>query len=85
MQRLFKKYQDQGLTALVSTSRGDKGNHRISEFWQDFILRTYKQGNKGSKRMSPKQVALRVQARAAEIGDEKPPSYKTVQGKRKNQ
>ena len=78
LQRLFKKYQEQGLTALVSTSRADKGNHRISKFWQDFILKTYKQGNKGSKRMSPKQVALRVQAKAAEIGDDQPPSYKTV-------
>ncbi len=78
LQRLFKKYQEQGLTALVSTSRADKGNHRISQFWQDFILKTYKQGNKGSKRMSPKQVALRVQAKAVEIGDQKPPSYKTV-------
>lgn len=78
VQRLFKKYQEQGLTALVPTDRADKGNHRISQFWQDFILKTYKQGNKGSKRMSPKQVALRIQAKAAEIGDEKPPSYKTV-------
>ncbi len=78
VQRLFKKYQQQGLTALVSTSRADKGNHRISQFWQDFILKTYKKGNKGSKRMSPKQVALRVQAKAWEIGDDKPPSYKTV-------
>ncbi|MDJ0531418.1 MAG: Mu transposase C-terminal domain-containing protein [Xenococcaceae cyanobacterium MO_207.B15] len=78
VQRLFKKYQEQGITALVSTSRADKGSHRISKFWQDFILKTYKQGNKGSKRMSPKQVALRVQAKAAEIGDDKPPSYKTV-------
>ncbi|HEY9769521.1 MAG TPA: helix-turn-helix domain-containing protein [Coleofasciculaceae cyanobacterium] len=78
LQRLFKKYQEQGLTALVSTSRADKGNHRISQFWQDFILKTYQQGNKGSKRMSPKQVVLRVQAKAAEIGEEQPPSYKTV-------
>ena len=78
VQRLFKKYQEQGITALVSTSRADKGNYRISQFWQDFILKTYKQGNKGSKRMSPKQVALRVQAKAWEIEDDKPPSYKTV-------
>ncbi len=28
--------------------------------------------------MSPKQVALRVQAKALELGDDKPPSYKTV-------
>ena len=30
LQRLFKKYQEQGLTALVSTGRADKGNHRIT-------------------------------------------------------
>ena len=60
LQRLFKKYQEQGLTALVSTSRADKGNHRISQFWQDFILKTYKQGNQGSKRMSPKQIVLNL-------------------------
>ncbi|WP_036484426.1 Mu transposase C-terminal domain-containing protein [Myxosarcina sp. GI1] len=78
VQRLFKKYQEQGLTALVSTNRVDKGNRRISSFWQDFILQTYIQGNKGSKRMSPKQVAIRVQAKASEIKDNKPPSYKTV-------
>ena len=41
VQRLFKKYQEQGITALVSTSRADKGNHRISQFWQDFILKNY--------------------------------------------
>lgn len=34
VQRLFKKYQEEGLAALTSTNRGDKGKHRISEFWQ---------------------------------------------------
>ena len=29
LQRPFKKYQEQGLNALVSTSIADKGNHRI--------------------------------------------------------
>jgi putative transposase len=51
VQRLFKKYQEEGLAALTSTTRGDKGKHRISEFWQDSIIKTYKEGNKGSKRM----------------------------------
>jgi putative transposase len=78
VQRLFKQYQDQGLSALVSTDRADKGKHRINEFWQDFIVKTYQQGNKGSKRMTPKQVALKVHAKAVEIGDEQPPTYRTV-------
>jgi len=78
LQRLFKRYQEEGLTALVSTERRDKGKHRISDFWEAFIVKTYQQGNKSSKRMNPKQVAIRVQAKASEIGDNKPPSYRTV-------
>ncbi len=78
VQRLFKKYQEEGLAALTSTTRGDKGKHRISEFWQEFIVKTYQQGNKGSKRMTPKQVALKVRAKASEIGDKQPPTYTTV-------
>jgi putative transposase len=78
VQRLFKKYQKEGLAALTSTTRADKGKHRISEFWQEFIVKTYQQGNKGSKRMTPKQVALKVQAKASDIGDEQPPTYRTV-------
>jgi len=78
VQRLVKTYQEEGLAALTSTNRADRGKHRISEFWQDFIIKTYQQGNKGSKRMTPKQVALKVQAKAQDIGDKQPPTYRTV-------
>lgn len=78
VQRLVKKWEIEGTSALVSTSRSDRGKHRISEFWQDFIIKTYEAGNKGSRRMKPKQVAVRVQAKAREIGDQKPPTYRTV-------
>src|SRR6476620_4546550 len=57
VQRLFKKYQEEGISALVSSNRTDKGEHRIAEFWQNFIVKTYQEGNKGSKRTNPKQVA----------------------------
>ena len=56
VQRLFKKYQEQGLVALITTERADRGQYRISEFWQNFILNTYKTGNKGSRRLTPKQA-----------------------------
>jgi putative transposase len=78
VQRLFKKYQEQGLVALITTERADRGQYRISEFWQEFIVNTYKTGNKGSRRMTPKQVAIQVQAKAKEINDSQPPSYRTV-------
>lgn len=45
VQRLFKKYQQQGLVALITTERSDRGQHRISAFWQEFIVNTYKTGN----------------------------------------
>jgi putative transposase len=48
IQRLFKKYQEQGLVALITTERADRGQYRISEFWQDFIVNTYKTGNMAS-------------------------------------
>lgn len=78
LQRLFKRYQEQGLLALITTERADRGKYRISEFWQNFIVNTYKSRNKGSLRMTPKQVAIQVQAKAREINDSQPPSYRTV-------
>jgi putative transposase len=56
VQRLVKKWEKDGLTGLTQTERADKGKCRIDEDWQKFIIKTYREGNKGSKRMSPKQV-----------------------------
>ncbi len=78
VRRLVKKWEEKGLEALTQKTRTDKGKHRIDEEWQEFIIKTYKEGNKGSKRITPKQVAVRVQARAAQLGEEKYPSYRTV-------
>ena len=78
VQRLVKRWEQEGVAGIVTDSRRDKGTHRISPFWEDFIIKTYKDGNKGSKRMSPKQVSIRVQVKAREMKDEKPPHYRTV-------
>jgi putative transposase len=78
VQRLVKRWEQEGLAGIVSNSRADKGKHRIGDFWQDFIIKTYKEGNKGSKRMTPKQLVVKVQAKAREIGDQKPPHYRTI-------
>lgn len=78
VQRLVRRWQVEGNTVLISLGRADRGTHRITEFWQSFIIKTYEAGNKGSKRIKPKQVAVKVQAKAREIGDENPPSYRTV-------
>ncbi|MEH2413298.1 Mu transposase C-terminal domain-containing protein [Nostoc sp.] len=78
VQRLVKNWEQDGLVGFTQTGRADKGKHRIGEFWEKFITKTYNEGNKGSKRMTPKQVALRVEAKARELKDSKPPNYKTV-------
>lgn len=92
VQRLVKKWEQDGIVGLTQNGRTDKGKHRIGErvagriilpaisreFWENFILKTYREGNKGSKRMNPKQVALRVHALARELEDTKPPNYRTV-------
>ncbi|MEH2067198.1 MAG: helix-turn-helix domain-containing protein [Nostoc sp.] len=78
VRRLLKKWEESGLAALQTTARADKGKHRIDTDWQQFIIKTYKEGNKGSKRITPQQVAIRVQARADELGQKKYPSYRNV-------
>ena len=77
VRRLIDKWEQEGLAGLTQTERADKGKHRVDENWQDFILKTYKEGNKGSKRMTRQQVAVRVKAKADELGI-KPLSHMTV-------
>nr|WP_290226750.1 Mu transposase C-terminal domain-containing protein [Trichocoleus desertorum] len=77
VQRLVKQWEEEGLTGIVGNGRADKGQHRIDEDWQKFIIKTYQEGNKGSKRITPAQVAVRVKVRARELGVN-PPSHMTV-------
>jgi putative transposase len=77
IRRLVKKWEQDGLVGLTETKRTDRGTHRVDEDWQEFILKTYKEGNKGSKRMTRRQVFVRVEARADEL-NVKTPSHMTV-------
>nr|WP_236117346.1 Mu transposase C-terminal domain-containing protein [Hassalia byssoidea] len=77
VRRLIDNWEQEGLAALTETQRADKGKHRVDENWQEFILKTYKEGNKGSKKMTRQQVFIRVKARADELGV-KHPSHMTV-------
>ncbi|MHC5825761.1 MAG: helix-turn-helix domain-containing protein, partial [Nostoc sp.] len=67
VQRLVKKYQEQGLSGVTEAERSDKGGYRIDDGWQDFIVKTYKDGNKDGRKMTPAQVAIRVQVRAGQL------------------
>ncbi|ACK70509.1 Transposase-like Mu [Gloeothece citriformis PCC 7424] len=79
VERLLKKYREQGLIALAKT-RSDRGKTRIDDDWKEFILNTYKEGNKGSKRITRHQVFLKVKGRAKQLGLKKEefPSHQTV-------
>lgn len=78
VQRMVKAWREEGLQGLMVRPRRDRGAARIREDWQQFIMKTYKEGNRGSRQMSPLQVAVRVKARAQELGETEYPSHMTV-------
>jgi len=78
VQRLMKSWRERGIAGIFPQARRDRGAARISEEWQKFIVKTYEDGNRGSRQMSPAQVAVRVKVRGQELGVEDYPSHMTV-------
>lgn len=68
LKRLVRQYKTQGIEGLKRQSRSDEGQLKIDETWREFILKTYRQGNRGMRQMSQAQVAKLVESRAAEQG-----------------
>jgi putative transposase len=78
LRRLVRAWQEQGISGLSRQMRSDQGKVKTSREWQDFIVKTYLAGNRGSRRMSPAQVAVRVKVRAQELEIKEKPSRSTV-------
>ncbi len=78
VRRLVRQLREEGMVSVIRRSRSDRGEARIGEEWRKFIVKTYRDGNRGSRRMSPAQVAVRVKVRAQELGTEGYPSHMTV-------
>lgn len=78
LRRLMRSWQEQGIAGLRRQSRSDQGASKLGEEWQSFILKTYREGNRGSRSLTPAQVALRVRVRAQELGVADYPSRATV-------
>lgn len=78
VQRMVKRWREEGVAGLRTQARSDRGEIRISPEWQEFIVKTYRAGNRGSRTMSPAQVAVRVQVRANEQEEADYPSRATV-------
>lgn len=73
IQREMKKWEEEGLHALIESGRKDKGKSRISQEWQDFIKEAY-----GDGKRTPAQVFIKVQQKAKEDGLKSYPSHMTV-------
>lgn len=78
VQHLVKAWQSAGVAGVVRQGRSDRGERRLDEEWTKYIVQTYRAGNRGGRRMSRAQVAVRVTARALELGDSHPPSRASV-------
>lgn len=78
VKRLVGQWRQQGLKGLVRQVRSDRGEHRVGEAWQEFIIKTYRAGNRGGRALSAAQVAVRVASRASELGEAEYPSRSTV-------
>ncbi len=81
IRRMLAKVEQEGLVALAETVRSDKGQFRIDPKWQEFIIKTYKQGNRNGLRRSPYQVWKLVEAKAKTkdgLKDGEFPSHVTV-------
>lgn len=78
LKRLVRQYRDRGVAGLKRQVRSDEGELKTSEAWQAFILKTYRQGNRGMRQMSRAQVAKRVESRAVELGQTEYPSRRSV-------
>ncbi len=68
LQRLVRAYTHKGIEGLKRQTRVDKGEPKTDQQWREFIVKIYRAGNKGGTRMSRAQVAVRVAARAMELG-----------------
>ncbi len=78
IQRLVREWKRRGIAGLSWRDCSDRGQFRVSEEWQAFIVKTYRDGNRGSRYLSPAQVAVRVKVRAQELGSTPYPSHMSV-------
>ena len=78
LRRLQRQYRDSGSQGLTRQVRSDRGQSKISDRWHSFILKSYREGNKGQRQTSRAQVSKLVESRAAELGEPDYPSRQSV-------
>lgn len=78
LRRLVKSWRQQGIAGLSRQPRTDVDEVKISQEWQQFIIKTYQDGNLGSRCLSGAQVFIRVKVQAQTVGEQQYPSRATV-------
>ncbi|WP_066425682.1 Mu transposase C-terminal domain-containing protein [Anabaena sp. 4-3] len=64
VERLLKQYNEDKLRETAGTERADKGKHRVSEYWQEFIKTTYEKSLKDKHPISPASIVREVKRHA---------------------
>jgi len=64
VERLLKQYNRDELPETTGVQRKDKGKHRISEYWEEFVKTTYEKSIKEKHPLSPTEVVREVKRHA---------------------
>ncbi|MDZ8069439.1 MAG: transposase [Nostoc sp. DedQUE08] len=64
VERLLKQYHDDKLSESAGVQRSDKGKHRVSEDWQEFIKTIYEKSIKDKHPISPASIVREVKRHA---------------------
>lgn len=78
LRRLQREYRKAGIAGITRQGRSDKEHLRVSEYWQSYIVKTYREGNRGQRQTSRAQVSKLVESHASEIGESDYPSRRSV-------
>ena len=78
LRRLQRQYQESGIAGLQRQVRSDQGQTKVSDYWQSYIIKAYREGNKGQRQTSRAQVSKQVESHAAEIGESDYPSRRSI-------
>lgn len=61
VERLLNQYHEDKLRETVGIERADKGDHRICEYWQNYIREVYEKSLKDKHPLKPADVVREVQ------------------------
>ncbi|HEY9829299.1 MAG TPA: Mu transposase C-terminal domain-containing protein, partial [Stenomitos sp.] len=69
VERLLKQYIKDELPETTGVQRSDKGKHRISEYWEEFVKTSYEKSIKDKHPLSPAEIVREVKRHAiVELG-----------------